>query len=133
MFRQSLFAIALVASLAFCGRARALDQVNVPDSYSVANTVPTSEVDSGPADIVDVDKPVASAHGTTSVAVPQDDSSDSTPAVNTPQTDSEPAESAGPAHAHKNPAASAHAAAHAKAHKNHAAVRWQSLLPGVMK
>ncbi len=134
MFRQSLFAVALIGSLSYCGSVQAFVQMNAPENgYTTAYTAPTTEADNSAADTGNFAKSDSVSHVSVSAALPPDDSTEPATVGDAPSIESEPAESVGAARAHINPAASAHPAKNAKPPKTHTSVRWQSLLPGVMK
>jgi len=136
MFRQLLIATALVAALGYCASALAIDKMGVPvDSYNSASSAPAGRAEGSPAAATGNDADSADVAPHSSISAPTINEEPVEPAANAANTasttDDAPIE---PLHAlHPHTHAVSHANAPPAAPKNHANVRWQSLLPGVMK
>ena len=132
MFKQLLIATTLAAALGYWSNVLAIDKIGVPaETYNSANSAPASEADSAPAATAN-DADSADAISRDAVSAPAvNEYPVESPNNPVATTDDAPIE---PLHAqHDSTPAAHHANAPHPAHKNHANVRWQSLLPGVMK
>lgn len=133
MFKYLAAALALVAGSVVCSTiAQAVDMMGMPsDSYNVASNSPVNDMDSVATSARDDDSDGSSTRAT---IISSDDDAGDAPNPTRSAADNALARPthASPAH-HASAAEPAAPPATANSHKNPTSVRWQSLLPGVMK